>query len=73
MEYILFGNHFSVIGNSFEKELKKWFFCIQVKYKLIDLPQEKRYSGTNFSLQKDFFRILWNIFLTALNLKTNKN
>jgi hypothetical protein len=41
MEYLLFYIHFVVIDNSFPKESKKWFFYIQVKYKLIDLPQEK--------------------------------
>jgi hypothetical protein len=41
MEYPLFHNHFLVIDNSFPKEAKKLIFYIQVKYKLIDLPQEK--------------------------------
>lgn len=40
MEYLLFRNHFLVIDNSLPLETKKWFFYIQVKYKLIDLPQE---------------------------------
>lgn len=58
MEYLLFCNHFLVIDNSLLLETKKWFFYIQVKYKLIDLSQENDSFLNKLFLQKDVFLFL---------------